>query len=40
MTEPAAKADVKIHNSSATEPLAILRHFRPEVNSNAPKIGV
>jgi len=38
-TESAAKAGVVFENTSATEPLVLLRFFGPEVNPNAPKLG-
>jgi hypothetical protein len=38
-TEDAAKAGVVFENTSATEPLVILRYFGPEVNPDAPKLG-
>ena len=39
VTEDAAKAGVVYENTSATEPLVILRYFGPEVNPGAPEIG-
>jgi len=39
VTEDAAKAGVVYENTSATEPLVILRYFGPEVNPDAPEIG-
>ena len=39
VTEPAAKAGLTFENTSATEPLVLLRYFGPEVNPNAPGIG-
>lgn len=39
MTEPAAKQGVSFENTSATEPLVMLRYFGPEVNAHAPAIG-
>ncbi len=39
VTEDAARAGVVYQNSSATEPLVVLRYFGPEVNPNAPDIG-
>jgi hypothetical protein len=38
-TEAAAKAGVVFENTSATEPLVVLRYFGPEVNPDAPEIG-
>jgi hypothetical protein len=38
VTEPAAKAGVTYENTSATEPLVVLRYFGPEVNPQAPGI--
>lgn len=38
-TESAAKAGVVFENTSATEPLVLLRFFGPEVNPSAPKLG-
>jgi hypothetical protein len=38
VTEPAAKAGVTYENTSATEPLVVLRYFGPEVNPDAPNI--
>ncbi len=39
VTEPAAKAGLTFENTSATEPLVLLRYFGPEVNPGAPAIG-
>jgi hypothetical protein len=39
VAEAAAKAGVVYQNTSATEPLVILRYFGPEVNPDAPEIG-
>ena len=39
VTEAAAKAGIVYQNTSATEPLVILRYFGPEVNPDAPEIG-
>jgi hypothetical protein len=39
VTETAAKAGVVYENTSATEPLVVLRYFGPEVNPDAPEIG-
>jgi hypothetical protein len=36
VTESAAKAGVTFENTSATEPLVVLRYFGPEVNPDAP----
>lgn len=38
-TESAAKEGVVFENTSATEPLVMLRYFGPEVNPDAPAIG-
>jgi len=38
-TEEAAKAGVVFENTSATEPLVVLRYFGPEVNPDAPEVG-
>tara|TARA_B110000881_G_C18291598_1_gene372512 strand:- start:56 stop:586 length:531 start_codon:yes stop_codon:yes gene_type:complete len=38
-TESAAKAGVTFKNTSATEPLVLLRYFGPEVNPDAPAMG-
>jgi hypothetical protein len=38
VTEQAAKAGVTYENTSATEPLVLLRYFGPEVNPDAPNI--
>lgn len=38
-TENAAKAGVTFENTSATEPLVVLRYFGPEVNPDAPEMG-
>ena len=38
VTESAAKAGVTYENSSATEPLVVLRYFGPEVNPDSPNI--
>ena len=38
-TEAGAQAGVTYHNTSATEPLVVLRYFGPEVNPDAPEIG-
>ena len=35
----AARAGVVYENTSASEPLEILRYFGPEVNPDAPEIG-
>jgi hypothetical protein len=37
-TESAAKAGVTFENTSATEPLVVLRYFGPEVNRDAPAL--
>jgi hypothetical protein len=37
-TEATAKAGVTFENTSATEPLVVLRYFGPEVNPDAPAI--
>jgi hypothetical protein len=39
VVESAARAGVAYENTSATEPLVILRYFGPEVNPNAPSVG-
>ena len=39
ITEKAARAGVRYVNTSATEPLVMLRYFGPEVNPEAPAIG-
>jgi hypothetical protein len=39
ITEPAARAGLVFENTSATEPLVLLRYFGPEVNSQAPNVG-
>jgi len=39
VTESAAKAGVAYENTSATEPLVVLRYFGPEVNPDAPEVG-
>ena len=38
-TEAGARAGVNFENTSATEPLVLLRYFGPEVNKDAPNIG-
>lgn len=38
-TEEAAKAGIVFRNTSATEPLVLLRYFGPEVNPQAPELG-
>ena len=38
-TEAAARAGVTFENTSAVEPLVVLRYFGPEVNPNAPELG-
>jgi hypothetical protein len=38
ITENAAKSGVTYENTSATEPLVVLRYFGPEVNPDAPNI--
>ena len=38
-TEEAAKAGVVFENTSAVEPLVVLRYFGPEVNPEAPEVG-
>ncbi|HOX03057.1 MAG TPA: hypothetical protein P5555_12220 [Candidatus Paceibacterota bacterium] len=38
-TESAARAGVVFENTSATEPLVMLRYFGPEVNPDAPAVG-
>jgi hypothetical protein len=38
-TEEAAKAGVTFENTSAVEPLVVLRYFGPEANPDAPKIA-
>jgi hypothetical protein len=38
VTESAAKSGVTYENTSATEPLVVLRYFGPEVNPDAPNI--
>lgn len=38
-TEAAAQAGVTFTNTSATEPLVMLRYFGPEVNPDAPAVG-
>jgi len=38
-TESAAKAGVALENTSATEPLVILRYFGPDANPDAPEVG-
>ncbi len=38
-TESAAKAGITFENTSATEPLVLLRYFGPEVNPEAPSMG-
>jgi hypothetical protein len=39
VTEEAARAGVVYENTSATEPLVVLRYFGPEVNPDAPDVG-
>ncbi|MGE5612602.1 MAG: hypothetical protein ACM359_25360 [Bacillota bacterium] len=39
-TESAAKAGVVFENTSATEPLVMLRYFGPEVNPDAPVLKI
>src|SRR2546421_7028520 len=39
ITESAAKAGVTYENTSAVEPLVVLRYFGPEVNSDAPALN-
>lgn len=39
ITEAAAKAGVTFKNTSATEPLVMLRYFGPEANPDAPAMG-
>ncbi len=39
VTEESAKSGVTFTNTSATEPLVMLRYFGPEVNPNAPAMG-
>ncbi len=39
VTDPAARAGVAYENTSATEPLVVLRYFGPEVNPDAPDVG-
>ncbi len=39
ITEPAAKAGLTFENTSATEPLVLLRYFGPEVHPDAPEVG-
>jgi hypothetical protein len=39
VTEKAAKAGVVYENTSATEPLVLLRYFGPETNPDAPAVG-
>lgn len=39
ITESAAQAGLTFENTSATEPLVLLRYFGPEVNSAAPDVG-
>lgn len=39
-TESAAKAGVVFENTSATEPLVVLRYFGPEVNPEAPVLKI
>jgi hypothetical protein len=38
-TEEAAKAGVTFENTSAVEPLVVLRYFGPEVHPDAPEMG-
>jgi hypothetical protein len=38
IAEPAARAGVTFENTSATEPLVVLRYFGPEVNPDAPEL--
>ncbi|MFT6238780.1 MAG: hypothetical protein ACJAQT_000855 [Akkermansiaceae bacterium] len=38
-TESAAQAGITFENTSATEPLVLLRYFGPEVNPEAPAMG-
>ena len=38
-TESAAQTGITFKNTSATEPLVLLRYFGPEVNPQAPSIG-
>jgi len=38
VTEPAAKAGLSIENTSATEPLVLLRYFGPNVHTDLPDI--
>ena len=39
VTDEAARAGVRYENTSATEPLVVLRYFGPEVNPDAPEVG-
>ncbi|MBE3071278.1 MAG: hypothetical protein IMZ55_04535 [Acidobacteria bacterium] len=39
VTEEAARAGVVYENTSATEPLVVLRYFGPEMNPDAPNVG-
>jgi len=39
ITAAAAKAGVTVENTSAVEPLVLLRYFGPDVNPGAPEVG-
>ena len=39
ITEAAATAGITYKNTSATEPLVMLRYFGPEANPDAPAMG-
>jgi hypothetical protein len=39
VTEAAAQAGVVIENTSATEPLVLLRYFGPDTDQDAPEVG-
>lgn len=39
VSQQAAKAGVKYENTSASEPLVVLRYFGPDANPDAPQIG-
>jgi hypothetical protein len=39
VTEDGATSGVTYENSSATEPLVVLRYFGPDANPDAPEIG-
>jgi hypothetical protein len=39
VADPAARTGVTFENTSATEPMVVLRYFGPDVNPGAPKMG-